>query len=61
MKQYEDDLTSQFIKVSQSIMVNKRYIESIDSYNVYLKSGEEFVIGRTYKDKVKAFAETLQN
>lgn len=61
LKQYEDDLTSQFIKVSQSIMVNKRYIESIDSYNVYLKSGEEFVIGRTYKDKVKKFAEILQN
>lgn len=61
LKQYEDDLTSMFIKVSQSIMVNKHYIDSIDSYNVYLTSGDEFVIGRTYKEKVKKFAETLQD
>lgn len=60
LKQYEDDLASKFLKVSQSIMVNKHYIDSIDSYNVYLTNGDEFVIGRTYKDKVKKFAETLQ-
>lgn len=61
LKQYEDSLVPTFIKVSQSVMVNKSYIDSIDNSNVYMSNGDEFVIGRTFKEKVKMFAETLQN
>lgn len=59
LKSYERDMTQDFIKISQSVVVNKKYIQSIDSSNVYLTTGEEIVIGRTYKNDVRGFAKLL--
>lgn len=43
---------NKFIRISQSFVVNKNFINEIKSGVVYMKNGEEFVIGRTYKKEV---------
>lgn len=42
-----------FIKISQSVIVNRDKILSVDSTTVYLTNGEEHTIGRTYIKQVR--------
>lgn len=43
-----------FIKISQSVVVNRDKILSIDSSTIYLTNGEQYTIGRTYMKSVKS-------
>ena len=42
-----------FIKVNQSVAVNRDKILSVDSTTVYLANGEQHIIGRTYIKQVR--------
>ncbi|SFS02642.1 LytR/AlgR family response regulator transcription factor [Anaeromicropila populeti] len=49
----EGQLTTGFLRISQSVIVNRNEILSVDRDTVYLSTGDEFPIGRTYLTKVK--------
>lgn len=53
MKQLENRLDSSFLKISQSVIVNMKEISFLSSSVCCLKTGQEFSIGRTYKNNVK--------
>jgi DNA-binding LytR/AlgR family response regulator len=45
-------LTNDFIRISQSYIVNKAFIAGIKGNNVLLKNGMDIPIGRTYRKNV---------
>lgn len=45
-------LTNDFIRISQSYIVNKAFIAGIEGNNVLLKNGMDIPIGRTYRKNV---------
>lgn len=47
-------LPDNFLKVSQSVLVNMDEICTLDSVSVYMSTGDTFTIGRTYQKQVKA-------
>lgn len=49
----ERKLSSIFIRVNQSVIVNKYKILELKRNTVYMSSGEEFTIGRTFVKKIK--------
>lgn len=53
IKQLENRLDSSFLKVNQSVIVNMREISFLSKTVCCLKTGQEFAIGRTYKNNVK--------
>lgn len=55
----EKKLNDQFIRISQSVVVNRNEILVLERNCVYLSTGEEFIIGRTYIAKIKALYHTL--
>lgn len=50
----EERLTDAFLRVSQSDLVNKKFIKSIEKYGVQLKDGTILKIGRTYRNSVRS-------
>lgn len=52
-------LGSGFIKVSQSVVVNRDKILSVDNTSVYLANGEQHTIGRTYIKQVRNACKNL--
>lgn len=46
-------LKPNFLQVSQSVIVNTEEIISIDNNEVYLSTGDQFTIGRTFQKNVK--------
>lgn len=48
-----DQLTPNFLQISQSVIVNMKEIISIDNNTVYLSTGDKFTIGRTFQKRVK--------
>ena len=53
IKQLESRLDSSFLKVNQSVIVNMREVSFLSNSICCLKTGQEFTIGRTYKNNVK--------
>lgn len=53
IKQLENRLDGSFLKVNQSVIVNMREISFLSNSVCCLKTGQEFAIGRTYKNNVK--------
>ncbi|SFR69233.1 LytR/AlgR family response regulator transcription factor [Anaeromicropila populeti] len=49
----EERLEYIFVRISQSIIVNMDEILSMDKNTIYMKSGQEFRIGRTFLKNVK--------
>lgn len=45
-------LTEDFLRISQSFIVNKSFIAGIKGNNVFLKNGLDIPIGRTYRKQV---------
>lgn len=54
----ESRLSHSFLRINQSIIVNTEKISLIEHNNVYIKTGQNFKIGRSYAKKVK---ETFSN
>ena len=53
IKQVEVRLDDCFLKISQSVIVNMKEISFLSKTLCCLKTGEEFVVGRTYRNVVK--------
>lgn len=50
---YINQLTPNFLQISQSVIVNMKEIISIDNNVVSLSTGDQFTIGRTFQKSVK--------
>lgn len=48
-----DQLDSNFLQISQSVIVNMREVISIDNNMVCISTGDQFTIGRTFQKRVK--------
>ena len=53
MQAIEKRLPKNFIRISQSVIVNVHCVLQMDKDSVYLTNGERFSIGRTYQESVK--------
>lgn len=53
LNEISKSLGNGFIKVNQSVIVNRSKILSVDSTTVYMTNGEQHVIGRTYVRQVR--------
>lgn len=53
IKSLSERLESDFIQISQSVIVNLSEVLEIRSGEIWLKSGESFAIGRTYNKELK--------
>ena len=49
----ENRLEENFIRINQGIIVNLNEVSSLQGNIVYMKTGEEFSVGRTYNKEVK--------
>lgn len=49
----EEELTSDFLRISQSVIVNMNEIICIEGREVFLSTRDSFIIGRTYQKKVE--------
>lgn len=58
MNHIEKMLSSSFLRISQSVIVNRQEIKEYDRKSIVLSTGDEFVIGRTY---IKKVLEDLRN
>lgn len=59
IQSFEGKLESEFIKISQSVIVNASEIALIEKKSVLLKTGEQFKINRTYTKEAKRRYEEL--
>jgi len=50
----EQKLNKQFLRINQSVIVNRNEILALDRNTIYLSTGEYFIIGRTYLSKIKS-------
>lgn len=53
MQAIEKKLPDYFIRVSQSVIVNIHCVLQMDKTCVYMSSGDNFTIGRTFQERVK--------
>lgn len=51
----EEQVPAYFIRIHKSYLVNSYYIQSYRSDKVILCNGEELIISRSYKERVRAF------
>ncbi|SDH26153.1 DNA-binding response regulator, LytR/AlgR family [Pedobacter terrae] len=50
---FEDQLSTDFIRIHKSFMLNKKYVDYLEGNTIVLKNGQEVPIGKSYKGTIK--------
>lgn len=50
---FEDQLSTDFVRIHKSFMLNKRYVDYLEGNIIVLKNGQEVPIGKNYKGTIK--------
>jgi len=50
---FEDQLSTNFIRIHKSYILNKKYVDYLEGHTIVIKNGQKVPIGKSYKGMIK--------